>query len=272
MRSCLNGATTMPYTLEQDISAAHRAGFEGLELWQSKLASYLENHDVGDLASSLRLSGISPAAICPTDFRLFSETAQAFDKFKRWAKVAVAIGCPVLLVCADLPPEGMGREEAFRAGGRQAREYAKVAADHGLKVAIEPLGMNPFIPGPVEALDLIEASGGQSSMGLMLDTFHYHKSGVTLDEMRAIPVPRLLIVHINDVPALSREEMQDSDRVYPGLGAMPLKSVLGVMREIGYEGFVSVETFNRDYWKREADVIALEAKAALDRVMSDHGR
>ena len=30
MYSCINGATTMPYTLEQDLEAAAKAGFEAV--------------------------------------------------------------------------------------------------------------------------------------------------------------------------------------------------------------------------------------------------
>ena len=44
MRTCINGATTMPYPLEEDIRSAARAGFEGVELWVPKVEKYLEAH------------------------------------------------------------------------------------------------------------------------------------------------------------------------------------------------------------------------------------
>jgi len=33
MKSCINGATTMPYSLEEDIRSAGEAGFERVEIW-----------------------------------------------------------------------------------------------------------------------------------------------------------------------------------------------------------------------------------------------
>ena len=53
MKSCINGATTMPYTLEQDIVAAAQTGFEGLEIWWDKLATYLENYSTDELKQLL---------------------------------------------------------------------------------------------------------------------------------------------------------------------------------------------------------------------------
>ena len=53
MYSCINGATTMPYTLEQDLEAAAKAGFEAVEIWSRKLDTYLETHSVEALKERL---------------------------------------------------------------------------------------------------------------------------------------------------------------------------------------------------------------------------
>jgi sugar phosphate isomerase/epimerase len=41
MRTCINGATTMPYSLEKDVEAAGEAGFQGVEIWKTKLDEFL---------------------------------------------------------------------------------------------------------------------------------------------------------------------------------------------------------------------------------------
>ena len=65
MKSCINGATTMPYSLEQDIAAAAQAGFEGLEIWWDKLVTYLDSHSTDDLKEIAGEQGSVPGEYLP---------------------------------------------------------------------------------------------------------------------------------------------------------------------------------------------------------------
>jgi 2-keto-myo-inositol isomerase len=63
--------------------------------------------------------------------------------------------------------------------------------------------------------------------------------------------------HINDYPAdPPRETINDSHRVYPGDGVAPLPEMLRDLRLAGFQGFLSLELFNRDYWKQDALAVA----------------
>lgn len=266
MYSCINGATTMPYTLEQDLEAAAKAGFDAVEIWSRKLDAYLQSHDTADLRALLDAGGLRAASLCPYALVGFSENLEQLRAIERGAEVAAAIDCPVLLVCADAPPAGMDRDEAYDKMAATARAYAERAAAHGVKVAIEPLGGHPFIPGPREALEVIERAG-HDSLGLMMDFFHYYKSGVPLEDIRAIPAELLLIVHVDDCEDLPPAELTDQHRVYMGEGVLPLKEMLGVLREKGYDGALSVEIFREAYWEKDPVEISVAAKAAYDRMM-----
>ena len=58
---------------------------------------------------------------------------------------------------------------------------------------------------------------------------------------------------MNDYPAKPpRSEITDAHRVYPGDGVAPLASMLRDLRRIGFRGVLSLELFNRDYWKQDA--------------------
>jgi 2-keto-myo-inositol isomerase len=58
---------------------------------------------------------------------------------------------------------------------------------------------------------------------------------------------------MNDYPAdPPRERISDSDRVYPGDGVAPLKAMLRDLRQLGFQGVLSLELFNREYWKQDA--------------------
>ena len=267
MYACINGATTMPYTLEQDLEAAAKAGFDAVEIWSRKLDAYLETHDAAELKALLKSHGLRVASLCPYGLVGFSDNREQFRAIERASEVAEEIDCPVLLVCADEPPEGMIRDEAYDTMAAAARDYAVRAAAHGVKIAIEPLGRHPFIPGPREALEVIDRAGHEN-LGLMMDFFHYYKSGVPLEDIRAIPDGLLLIVHVDDCEDLPPADLTDQHRVYMGEGVLPLKDMMGLLREKGYSGALSVEIFREEYWEKDPVEISVAAKAACDRMMA----
>ena len=75
---------------------------------------------------------------------------------------------------------------------------------------------------------------------------------------------------MNDYPAAPpREQITDAARVYPGEGVAPLDLVLGQLREIGFNGVLSLELFNPAYWKQDAFTVA---KTGLEKMKAETGR
>jgi 2-keto-myo-inositol isomerase len=255
----------MPYSLEEDLKAAGAAGFEGVEIWAPKLDKYLESHTVDDLRRLLEDNGLEVGALCPYSLMCFGDDTGA-DRLKRAAEIAAEVDCETLLVCPDAPPAGMGTYDAFRQAGERAAERAEDIAPFGVDLAIEPLGNHPFVPGPVEAMRILDEAD-HPGVGLMMDTFHYYKSGVGLADIGDIPVDLLRIVHVNDCQDLPRAELTDKHRLYLGEGVIPLEAMFGVLKAMRYEGFLSVEIFRDEYWARPAKEIARASKASLDSVL-----
>ena len=54
----------------------------------------------------------------------------------------------------------------------------------------------------------------------------------------------------------ARETISDAARVYPGDGVAPLDQIFRDLNAIGYRGYLSLELFNREYWKQEAFQVA----------------
>ncbi len=270
MRACINGATTMPYPLEQDIEAAAAAGFPLVEIWAGKLGPYLERHGVAGLRGELQARGLGVAAICPYGLRLFGDWRAGLAPVERAAGLAAEIGCPLLLVCPDAPGEADAGDDVWARAGERARAYAEAASAGGVRLAIEPLGGHRFVPGAAEAMRLIRAAD-HPALGLMLDTFHYHKSRVPEDAVRAVPPALWSIVHINDVPAGEPAGLSDADRLYPGEGVLPLADTLRYFRSIGYQGAVSVEVFRRSYWELPIAEINARAYAGVTAALGASG-
>ena len=271
MRACINGATTMPYSLEQDLESAATAGFPLVELWSAKLGPYLEHHSTADLRQALADRGLKPAAVCPYGIRFFGDWRQGLEAVRRATALAAEIGSPLLLVCPDAPAAADDRAAAVALAAERARAYGDVAAQAGVRLAIEPLGGHGFIPGPTQAMAVL-AAARHPALGLMLDTFHYYRSGVSAAEIQAVPDDQWTILHINDVPAGDPQALRDPDRLYPGEGVLPLTETLRHFHRIGFQGAVSVEVFRRAYWELPIAEIARRAHAGVTAVLKTLGQ
>ena len=63
--------------------------------------------------------------------------------------------------------------------------------------------------------------------------------------------------HVNDFPATPpREQLTDAHRVYPGDGVAPWQEILSTLHANGISCMLSLELFNRDYWKQDAHTVA----------------
>ena len=261
MKTCINGATTMPYPLQEDVRSASRAGFDGIEIWKEKLDNYLRVNDVDALKRDLAQRKLGVAAICPFG-GYFSSTAQDFsaelDKLKPYLEIAHQIGCESLLVCGE-KPSGMSLEKVQETTAERITNLAELAAGFGVKVALEwfwPLR---------EAVRIIESS--HENAYLMVDTFHWYRGDGDLASIESVPASRLCLIHINDSVDKPRQSLADSDRVYCGRGVIPLVPILRILKDKGYSGYLSVELFREEYWKRDIDTICEESMESLRSVM-----
>lgn len=268
MRLAINEATTMETELERDLVAYAEAGFEGVELWWDKIKDYLTNHETKELKELIESTGLEIASICPFLVSPFRMTEDLRSEFNRAAEVASEIGCELIIICPDFQPIQYSREEALDMHAKELKIYCEEAAKYGIRLAMEPIGLHTLLAGPKDAESLIERAGNPENLGYIMDTFHYSKSGITTEEVEGINLDRLWIVHINDSIAGAMNELQDSDRVYPTEGVLPLKAYVDALKKIGYNGFMSVETFNEEYWKEDVKEVAVKAFEAGKKMLA----
>jgi len=272
MKTCFNSVTCGQLrSLKATIDLAGKYGFEGIEIDAGNLDGYLTNHPISDLKKQLERNQLAVAAVMAFPFFAFDLARQSDQivRVARYAQLAQQLDSDVLLCfTADSPPETMGIAEAIELAGKAAQLYGEASGQFGVKCALEPIGGAGFMPGPRQALATTGASTSPF-VGMMMDTFHYHKSGVPLEEVRRIPPDQLLIVHVNDVPDVPRERLTDSHRLYPGHGALPLVETFRILRDdLRYTGYLSIEIFNPAYWADEQESVIRNAKEAIDEVLA----
>jgi len=267
MKICLNEATTMPYSLKEDIISLGKFGkFDGIEIWTDKLKNFLTNSPKEYLKEIIDENKLEVAAICPLFLRAFGDMSQTINDVKWASEIAHALSCKVLLLCPDVPPSNLSYSEAVKITGKSLKECEKVINDYGIKIAIEPLGKHPFVPGPKQAMDIIDESKSEN-IGLIIDTFHYYKSDIPMKDIEEIPIEKLLIVHINDCEDRPKEELNDGHRLYPGLGVIPLNKILKILKEKDYSGFLSIEIFREEYWKNPLYKILEDSYKSLKNII-----
>jgi len=264
MKTCFNTITAgLDRRLEDIIAACAKAGFDGMELDLRALDEAAPRSSLKDIRNMLADGGLAPVSLMAFDLAPFAADNAALERFKRGVEAAEALGAPMLLTyCFAAVPEGMSRDAALEAAGRRARLYGEAAG--AVKIALEPIGRTQLMGGPQAALD-IAARSGRANVGIMMDTFHYYLSQVPDAAILAIPRDKLFIVHVNDSEDRPIPELKDKHRVHVGQGILPLAHDLKLWRQLGYDGYLSVEIFNEDYWKLPVTTVVNDAKASLTR-------
>jgi sugar phosphate isomerase/epimerase len=111
---------------------------------------------------------------------------------------------------------------------RRCAEYAQAV---GVQVAIEPINRyeTNLIHTVGDALEFIREVGAENLV-VLADTFHMNIEEVSLEDALRQAGKRLGYVHF-----------ADSNRLAAGRGHVDFKSLAGVLREIGYTGYISAE-------------------------------
>ena len=66
---------------------------------------------------------------------------------------------------------------------------------------------------------------------------------------------------------MPKEKITDAHRLFPGDGVIPLRGIIGTLHGTGFDGVASVEIFRPEYWQRDPQSVAKEAKEKMQRVL-----
>lgn len=128
----------------------------------------------------------------------------------------------------------------------------------GVTLCIEALpGETDFLPTLDEAIRFVREMN-HPNLQTMVDVKSACAEGLALDEAVWKAAPYLRHVHAND-----------ANRLGPGMGETDLAPLAKALKEIGYDGFVSVEVFD---FSLGAERIAKESLSYLKRVFASVGK
>ena len=262
----------------QAIEYAAKYGFESVYADPGFLLS-LDDSARADVDALMKEKGIVwGAAGLTVDFRNDEATFQ--QGLKRLPAVARAMQLAgITRVSTWLSPchNELTYVTNFRQHARRLRACVRVLGDHGQRFGMEYVGprtlwaskRHSFIHSMKETKDLIDEIS-EDNVGFVLDSWHWYTAHETAEDLRSLTNQDIIACDLNDAPAgLRIDDQIDSQRELPSAtGIIDLKTFLGVLAEIGYDGPVRAEPFNAKLNAMENDDACRATSAAMTEAFS----
>ncbi|HEX6468753.1 MAG TPA: sugar phosphate isomerase/epimerase family protein [Streptosporangiaceae bacterium] len=266
-RLSLNQRTTKRWSVPEAVDGCLRHGIEAIGLWREEVAAY------GLAATARRVAGagLRVSSLCRGGF-LTGETWLK-DNLRAIDEAAELRAACLVLVVGGLPgvvpgrPLGAGISRDLLDARRRVAEaldaLVPAAADHGVRLALEPLHPMYCADRAVlstlrQALDLA-APYPAERVGVCVDTFHvwwdpevYAQIARAGGRIASFQLCDFLVPLPADV-LLGRGMMGDGVIEFRGLH----RAVAGA----GYDGDIEVEIFNADVWAADPDTVVSTLKA-----------
>lgn len=257
---CLNTSTIsgQKLTLADVVTIAARAGYQALEPWTRELDEHVKAggslKELGRKISDLGLSVESAIGFFEWAVDDDRRRGRALEEARRNMDMVQQIGGKRLAA----PPVGaIDRSDMdLRKIAERYRTLLELGDRMGVVPQVEVWGFSKTL-GRLADAAFVAIESGHPSACILADAYHLYKGGSGFSGVRLLNGHAMHVFHFNDYPATPpRSEISDAQRVYPGDGTAPLKGLLRDLRDIGYRGVLSLELFNRDYWKQDALTVA----------------
>ncbi len=270
MKLGMNHATLMNTQIPLFMWAVSKAGFEGVELRRDQVFEYLKYQSINDLKNlfidqeleCLTFNAIELFSLCPE-----AEFKKILSYTKELMEIGTKIGCDKIIAVPSFLETPLSEEEIIAQTVERLGVLTNLAEEYNFKLGFEPLG---FKNCSVRKLDLalrIIENENLPEIGLVIDTFHYFLGEHNPGELKEIDGRKIWLIHVNDSIEKPLDQLQDSDRVFPGEGIFQLKEFIDNLKSIKYDGWLSLELFNETVWERDPFVVANESMSALKKII-----
>jgi protein FrlC len=235
-------------SLEEVIDLAAELGFDGLEIGAAAphgFPAHLDDARRRAIRDRVEQRGLEISALCPAlgggpgynpASLMEAERRAGREYMAECIRLAADLGCPTVIWLGGYRARGQSYAEAWEYSVDGLRAAAEVAAEAGVRLAVEPTSADSnIIDHAGDALRALEDAGvGADVGGVMLDTYHVYHRADEVQEAFALAGDRLSYVHLADLQRDAPGTHRDFTDVIHGLDAS------------GYDGWVSLEIgFNR---------------------------
>lgn len=262
---CLNSSTIRPTPIIEKIRIAAQTGYAAIELWHDDIDTYLAGGGtLADIRKALADYGLSvPTTIYLKGWfeTVGEEHRRALEECKRRMHQSAEIGAHHVIAG---PPAGKADHDQ---GARNYHELLEIGRQIGVKPAMEYLGFVEDI-NTIEAGAEIVNKSAHPDASIVHDPFHIFRGGGSFESLTRLPGDRIAVCHFNDAPSHPpRAQQHDKDRVLPGDGHLDLRRLLKLLRQVGYDRWLSLELFREDLWAQDPRTVAQHGLKKMQAVV-----
>jgi sugar phosphate isomerase/epimerase len=257
---CLNTSTIRGQNIPiaQEVEIAAKAGYQGIEPWMRELEQYVKDGgNLKDLGKRIRDQGLKVESAIGFAEWIVDEPdrrKKGLEQARRDMEMLLQIGG--MRIAA--PPAGATKQSGLDLlqAAERYRALMEVGDQIGVIPQVEVWGFSRTLSRLGETT-LVAMESGHAKACILPDVYHLHKGGTDFNALRLLSGAAMHVFHMNDYPANpGRAEITDAHRVYPGDGVAPLARILRDLRAVGFQGVLSLELFNKEYWKQDALTVA----------------
>ena len=269
---CLNTSTIMGQKLPvvEQLKVAAKAGFGAVEPWLRDLDEYAKGGgSLAELKTRIADLGLKiPSAIGFAEWAVDDDArrAKGVEQMKRDMETVAAIGGTRIAA----PPVGATdrADMDLRKVADRYRAILEIGDKIGVVPQVELWGFSKCLSRLGEVA-MVAIDSRHPKACILADVYHLYRGGSDFSGLALLRGQALGVFHLNDYPASPpREHITDAQRVYPGDGVAPLGNLFRTLVDIGYDGFLSLELFNRDYWKEDPFKVARTGLEKLKAAVS----
>ena len=239
MKFTLNTLGAPSWTLEDTARNARAYGYVGVDLRLIdgeviSLDSVRANRD--RLRTLFQDAGLA-IAVLATSVRLASPDQQqrrdTADEIAEWIDLAAELGIPVVRVFGGMRPEGFDLDAAIQVVADTLARIAPRAESAGVAVGVET---HDDFSSAATVRRVLEPVASRA-VGAVWDMLHTARMGETPSDVLGLIGDRVLNVHLKDA-----RRNGDAWELLPlGQGEIPVRDGLRLLKQRGYDDFISVE-------------------------------
>lgn len=278
-RYCLNTSTIREPQLgiEKEVEIAGQAGYDAIEPWIPTLREFLkQGGSLPDLRKKISDAGLTvESAIGFANWIVDDDKrrSDALEEAKRDMDMLREIGG----IRIAAPPVGANDSKSpkleLSVVAERFRALLEVGDQTGVVPQLEVWGFSKNLSRLGDVMYVLGEAGHPKACAL-LDVYHLYKGGSDFAGLRLLSGNAMQVFHVNDYPAMpERDRINDADRVYPGDGIAPMSQILNDIGGPGRNIVLSLELFNREYWKQDPLEVAktglARMKAAVENALAE---
>ena len=240
-------------SIVEEIALAAEAGYQAMEPWIDELEKYASSGgSLEDLGKRFRDAGINvESAIGFFDWIVDDpdRRRKGLEAARRSMDLVRRVGGKRLAA----PPAGATDRPMTNLS--QIAERYRALLELGDQIGVVPgrlevWGSSRTLSRLGEAA-CVAIETGHPQACVLPDVYHLYRGGSNFGGIKLLSPAAIHVFHFNDYPAdPPRAKLTDADRVYPGDGVAPLRSLLHDLSTGGFRVTLSLEQFKRKLWTR----------------------